>query len=106
MKPASEWEKRLEMHRIPYGFVNTYLEAICDPQVAHRGLIKNITHPVSGDIRVVGAPWKMSDFENHPSPPPLLGEHTSEVLREWLCWPETKAVEFTEVQLALRGQKN
>jgi len=105
MKSAAEWEKRLEMHRIPYGFVNTYLDAIRDPQVLHRGLIKKITHPVSGDISVVGAPWKMSDFENNPAPPPLLGEHTSEVLQEWLCWPESKAGEFSEVQRTLRNER-
>jgi formyl-CoA transferase/CoA:oxalate CoA-transferase len=103
-KTASEWEKQLEMQRIPYGFVNTYLDAISDPQVVHRGLIKHINHPTSGEIRVVGAPWKMSAFENDLGPPPLLGQHTSEVLQEWLKWPESKAGEFSEIQQRMRKQ--
>ncbi len=101
-KPASEWEPVLERHRIPYGFVNSYLDAIKDPQVAHRGLIRSIRHPVSGDIRVVGAPWKISGYSDQPAPPPVLGQHTAEVLREWLAWPETAAMEFQGAKERLR----
>jgi crotonobetainyl-CoA:carnitine CoA-transferase CaiB-like acyl-CoA transferase len=101
-KPAAEWEKRLEQYRIPYGFVNSYLDAINDPQVAHRGLVKNIQHPVSGDIRVIGAPWKMTGIENPAAPPPVLGQHTAEVLQEWLSWPASRAANFHQAQEQLR----
>lgn len=106
-KTATEWEKRLEEQRIPYGFVNSYLDAISDPQVAHRELVKTIKHPVSGDIRVIGAPWKMTGFDNQPAPPPLLGQHTAEVLQEWLSWPESQADDFHRARQELRnGRKS
>lgn len=81
---TSDWAAILEANRIPFAIVNDYNEAIKDPQVAHRGLIREIEHPVSGLIRVVGAPWILSDVAVTSSPPPLLGQHTAEVLEEWL----------------------
>lgn len=83
-RPGAEWERRLEEHRIPYGFVNDYLQAVEDPQVKYRGLVKEIDHPTTGRIRVIGAPWKSSDGDRIPEAPPLLGQHTAEVLQEWL----------------------
>jgi crotonobetainyl-CoA:carnitine CoA-transferase CaiB-like acyl-CoA transferase len=45
----------------------------------------DVEHPKSGRINQVGAPWKI-DGESSPvrMPPPLLGQHTDEVLRDWL----------------------
>jgi formyl-CoA transferase/CoA:oxalate CoA-transferase len=83
-RSAAEWVKDLEANRIPFALVNDYNQALQDPQVAHRGLIREVVHPVSGRIRVVGPPWIMSDVDLVPSPPPLLGQHTAEVLEEWL----------------------
>jgi CoA:oxalate CoA-transferase len=95
-RDADEWERRLEDNRVPYAYVNTYLEAVADPQVQHRALIKKVTHSVSGPIRVVGAPWQLNDDEDRIAPPPLLGEHTAEVLRDWLGWEEQKAKAIQE----------
>jgi formyl-CoA transferase/CoA:oxalate CoA-transferase len=83
-RSAAEWVEDLEANRIPFALVNDYNQALRDPQVAHRGLVREVVHPVSGLIRVVGAPWIMSDVDVAPSPPPLLGQHTTEVLGEWL----------------------
>jgi crotonobetainyl-CoA:carnitine CoA-transferase CaiB-like acyl-CoA transferase len=83
-RDAEEWADRLERHRIPYSFVNTYLDALDDAQVTHRQLIKEVVHPKSGKIRVVGPPWQMSDDADRSFSPPLLGEHTAQVLEEWL----------------------
>lgn len=100
-RTAAEWGKRFEAHRIPYGFVNDYLQAVEDPQVRHRGLVREIRHPASGPIRVVGAPWKSSEGECVPKAPPRLGEHTQEVLSEWLGMAASEAAE-TEAQLKAR----
>lgn len=89
LRTFTEWEKRFEQHRVPFGSVNSYLEAVNDPQVAHRGLIREVKHPRSGNIRVVGAPWKITGVENPVRSPPLLGEHTDEVLRDWLSQTPT-----------------
>src|SRR5690606_13746197 len=55
-RSAAAWSERLEEHRIPFGFVHDYLEAVEDPQVKHRGLVKEVMHPTSGAIRVIGPP--------------------------------------------------
>jgi crotonobetainyl-CoA:carnitine CoA-transferase CaiB-like acyl-CoA transferase len=78
------WAARLEENRIPYALVNDYAQALQDPQVVHRGLLREVDHPASGKIRVVGPPWKMSETQMEVRPPPLLGEHTAEVLQDWL----------------------
>ena len=81
---AEYWARRLEAERIPYGVVNDYRQALADPQVAHRGLVRELRHPTSGPIRVVGPPWIMSESTAPMAPPANLGQHTSEVLRAWL----------------------
>jgi crotonobetainyl-CoA:carnitine CoA-transferase CaiB-like acyl-CoA transferase len=100
-RTADDWGKRLEEHRIPYGFVNNYLQAVDDPQVQHRGLVRKIHHPTSGVIRVVGAPWKSSEGDCNPKAPPRLGEHTKEVLCEWLSITASDAA-LMEAQLKSR----
>ena len=83
-QPAEDWMQRFEAERIPYALVNDYAQALADPQVAHRGLVRTLDHPVSGRIRVVGPPWIMSVTRTEMAPPPTLGQHTAEVLRDWL----------------------
>ncbi|MCC7484752.1 MAG: CoA transferase [Burkholderiales bacterium] len=78
------WGARLDEYRLPYARVNDYAQALTDPQVAHRGLLREVEHPVSGRIRLVGPPWRMSETGSEIKPPPQLGEHTDEVLRDWL----------------------
>lgn len=81
---TSYWAVRLEEYRIPYARVNDYAQALEDPQVAHRGLVREIDHPTSGKIRVVGPPWRMSSTQTAIKAPPTLGQHTIEVLQDWL----------------------
>lgn len=83
-QPAEHWMQRFEAERIPYALVNDYAQALADPQVAHRGLVRTLDHPVSGRVKVVGPPWIMSVTRTEMAPPPTLGQHTAEVLRDWL----------------------
>ena len=86
---SATWEKVLDENRVPYALVNSYVEALQDEQVSHRGVVREVEHPVSGKIRVVGPPWVMADTKLEPTAPPLLGQHTNEVLLDWLgCGPE------------------
>ena len=64
--------------------VRDFGEVFDDPQVKHRGLLHEVDHPVSGRIKVVGPPWRISGTPTEVRPPPTLGQHTAEVLREWL----------------------
>ncbi len=82
----AEWMPRLQRERIPFAPVNDYIQALADPQVAHRGLIRTLDHPASGPIRMVGPPWIMSGAGAPMTPPPLLGQHTEEILDRWLGW--------------------
>lgn len=85
-RPAREWIERLAAERVPAAQVNDYAQALSDPQVEHRGLIHALEHPRSKTIRVVGPPWIMTGTRATMASPPLLGQHTVEVLRDWLGW--------------------
>ena len=78
----------LEREHLPYARVNTYLEALEDEQVKFRGLVRSTNHPTSGNIRIVGPPWLMSGAQSETMPPPLLGQHTEDVLTTWLGWDQ------------------
>jgi crotonobetainyl-CoA:carnitine CoA-transferase CaiB-like acyl-CoA transferase len=81
-REAAYWLERLRAADIPSGPVNALDEALNDPQVRHRGMIVDIEHPM-GQLRVLGNPLHLSDTPvTYRLRPPLLGEHTAEVLEE------------------------
>ncbi|WDL97914.1 CaiB/BaiF CoA transferase family protein [Alicyclobacillus sp. ALC3] len=74
---------RLERASVPCGPVRTVAEALSAPETAERDLIWETVHTLSGQIRLVGSPLKLS--ETPPElrlPPPVHGEHTAAILRE------------------------
>ena len=91
---AADVIPRLEAERVPFSHVNDYAEALADPQIAHRGQIHSLDHPVSGKIRVVGPPWILSGPEPPISPPPTLDQHKTEVLGAWLDWDADRIARF------------
>jgi crotonobetainyl-CoA:carnitine CoA-transferase CaiB-like acyl-CoA transferase len=80
-----EWLTRLEEHGIPAGPILDIKEAFASPLATARGMRVEVDHPQAGSIGQVGAPWKL-DGDSSPIrlAPPLLGQHTGEVLRDWL----------------------
>ncbi|MDQ2952538.1 MAG: CoA transferase [Chloroflexota bacterium] len=75
--------ERLRKAAVPVGPINSLDEVFADPVVRHLGLVAEIDHPTAGRVRAPGIPVRMSGTP--PSvrlPPPLLGEHTDQVLRE------------------------
>lgn len=84
-RTASEWEDFLRDHGVPAGKVRSMDEALQDPQLNHRGVLQELPQPLgrAGSYRVPVSPFLMS--EGNPgvtTPPPLLGQHTTEVLAE------------------------
>jgi glutaryl-CoA transferase len=79
----SEVIQRLEKAEVPVGPVYDLDQVFSDPQSQHLGMTQATPHPKVPDLRTTGFPWRMS--ETNPEvrcPPPLLGQHTAEVLRE------------------------
>jgi len=84
-KPYEEWEALLLASGIPVGAINTIDQVVEHPQVQARGMIVESEHPVAGPVQLVGVPVRLSETPGsvrHPAP--LLGQHTDEVLREYL----------------------
>lgn len=79
----SAWLASLEAAGIPCGPVNDLDDVFADPQVRSRGMIVETSHPLAGTVPLVGSPLKLSatPVESQRAPP-MLGEHTDEVLRE------------------------
>ena len=82
-RPVAFWTRELEAAGVPCGPINSIAQALADPQIVARGLRVDLPHPLAGSVPLVGNPIKMSAtppaYIRHP---PLLGEHTEEVLRE------------------------
>ena len=84
-EPSDYWLKRLQEKRIPCARVNRLDEALADEQVLSRNMVVEVEHPEGGSSRAPGNPIKLSrSNEESFSPPPLLGQHTDEVLRDLL----------------------
>ncbi|MFL6662892.1 MAG: CaiB/BaiF CoA transferase family protein [Rhizobacter sp.] len=84
-RTMAEWMPLLSEANVPSGPINDFRQVFDDPQIHHRELVHDIPHPLSGTLRVVGNPLKFSDTPlEYKRPPPLLGEHTAEILRDVL----------------------
>ena len=84
-KTESEWLSALEGAGIPCGPINTLDKVFAEPQVGAREMLIHMEHPEIGRsaLRLVGSPLKFSDTPvDYKLPPPRLGEHTEQVLKE------------------------
>lgn len=80
-RTLAEWLSIAREYDVCLGPVNTIEETFNDPQILHRGMKLEIDHPVEGKLKQIGIPIKFSDTPGRiKSPPPLLGEHTDEIL--------------------------
>uniref|UniRef100_A0A674PKZ3 Succinyl-CoA:glutarate-CoA transferase n=1 Tax=Takifugu rubripes TaxID=31033 RepID=A0A674PKZ3_TAKRU len=86
---TSEWLRFFEGSGVPVGPINSIQEVFCDTQVKHNNLIREMKHPTAGLIRVPGPAVHYSSFEPpEATPPPLIGQHTVQVLRNTLSYTD------------------
>ncbi|XP_037312093.1 succinate--hydroxymethylglutarate CoA-transferase isoform X2 [Pungitius pungitius] len=103
---TADWLRKFEGSGVPVGPINNIQEVFSDPQVKHNGLIQQMEHPTAGRITVPGPAVRFSSFSHaEATPPPLIGQHTVQVLRQTLSYSddiinallESKAVTQNEV---------
>jgi crotonobetainyl-CoA:carnitine CoA-transferase CaiB-like acyl-CoA transferase len=79
--PSTEWKRRLETARLPYGSVNSVAEVLAHPQLLARQFIQEVDSPV-GRVPVLATPLHLSDSPQRLDPVPALGEDTDSVLSD------------------------
>lgn len=85
MRSSADWIAALEAAGVPCGPINRIDEVFADPQVIARGLQISLPHTLAGQVPLVANPIRLSGSPvAYQRPPPLLGEHTDEVLAQWL----------------------
>ncbi|MFC6282733.1 MULTISPECIES: CaiB/BaiF CoA transferase family protein [Polaromonas] len=94
-RSKADWLAALEAAKVPCGAINNLAEVFADPQVEARNMVTHWQHPVKDDLRLVSSPIKLSATPVRTDlPPPLLGQHTDEVLRSVLNYSEDKLSEL------------
>ncbi|MBC3885151.1 CaiB/BaiF CoA transferase family protein [Undibacterium griseum] len=94
-KSKQEWIALLEAAGVPCGPINRLNEVFEDPQVQARGMKINLPHPEATSVNLVASPMKLSATPvSYRDAPPLLGQHTDEVLHQLLAYDDAKLDEL------------
>jgi crotonobetainyl-CoA:carnitine CoA-transferase CaiB-like acyl-CoA transferase len=89
LKPTRDWVELLEANNVPCGPINTIHDVFEDPQVRARHLRQELPHPLAGSVPIVANPIRMSQSPvEYRLAPPLLGQHTRQVLMQIIGLPE------------------
>jgi len=84
-RSTQAWVTALEAAGVPCGPINRIDEVFADPHVRERGVRIAMAHPKAGSVDLVANPIRMSATPvDYRRAPPMLGEHTGEVLADWL----------------------
>lgn len=84
-KTTAEWVEVLEQAGVPCGPINDLAQVFADPQVLARELAISLPHALAGSVPQVASPLRLSETPvEYRRAPPLLGEHTEEVLARML----------------------
>lgn len=82
---AQHWLAACETAGIPSGLINSVEQVFEDPQVLANGMLAEIEHPLAGILKMAGIPFQLSETPaSIRLPPPLLGQHTDEILKQRL----------------------
>jgi formyl-CoA transferase len=84
-RTTAQWVADLEQGGVPCGPINTLKDVFADPQVKARGMRIELPHASAGKVSVIRSPMRFSGTPiEHTIGPPVLGQHTEEVLRDVL----------------------
>jgi crotonobetainyl-CoA:carnitine CoA-transferase CaiB-like acyl-CoA transferase len=94
-RTKTDWLAALEAAKVPCGAINNLAEVFADPQIAARHMVTEWQHPIKNALRLVASPIKLSATPVRTQgagglPPPLLGQHTEEVLRSVLNYSDAQ----------------
>jgi crotonobetainyl-CoA:carnitine CoA-transferase CaiB-like acyl-CoA transferase len=82
-RTTAEWVDEMQVAGVPAGPIYDFAHVFADPHTHARHMIEDVDHPVDGRVHTLGFPLKMSETPPRiRRPPPLLGEHTAEILSE------------------------
>jgi len=96
-RSVAEWERRLEDHDVPHAPVLGVSAALAHPQAMARDMVVSAEHRDIGAIRMTGRPVKFPGAPQRPlAAPPVLGQHTMEVLRDQLGCDEAELRRLAE----------
>lgn len=99
-RSTAEWLRRLEEADVPCSPVNDIAQAIREPQVEATEMIVSVPHARGGDMRLVGSPIRFAsssaEMRQRYLPPPLLGQHTDEILTQVLGRQPQEIAELRE----------
>jgi crotonobetainyl-CoA:carnitine CoA-transferase CaiB-like acyl-CoA transferase len=94
------WLARFREAGLPAGAVRPISEALESEEVQTRGMVRRVVHPAAGELRLLGSPLRLSDTPvTEPSPPPTLGQHTDEVLRDLLGFDEARIAALRDARV-------
>ena len=90
-RPADEWLARLDKAGVPAGRIKSVAEVCESAHLRARGMMVSLAHPKAGPVTVMGVPVRLHDTPGAASaPPPLLGQHTDEILTGLLRLPKRR----------------
>lgn len=94
-RPRDHWIREMRQHTLPVGPIRGIDEALSSPEAIERGMVVTVDHPTAGALKLAGSPLKLSGTPVvDPSPPPLLGQHTAELLAPDLGWDATRTAAY------------
>jgi crotonobetainyl-CoA:carnitine CoA-transferase CaiB-like acyl-CoA transferase len=95
-RTTSAWMEELEAVGVPCGPINSIADVFEDTHVKARGAAISVPHPLGGEIPLVANPIRLSDTPvEYRMAPPLLGQHTREVLRDVLGLDEQRILDLS-----------
>ena len=105
-RPSAAWLEGLAARNVPCGPVNTIDQVFADPHVTHRDMTVKLPHALAadGEVTLLANPMRFSETPvSYRRAPPTVGQHTQEVLEEFLGMDESQVAELESKGIVARG---